>query len=633
MNENDPSKMEGLVIVIEEKQKGTMDHEGKDIEYESLGKINIYNNTGSPIFDLTLFLENVDKTSLKGRKELTIGIVRHEEGRNTHTIAYSIADVPKAVILSEKIQLPPDLPVPIAYLNEDLPITIKYLIANKWKSKFTVNMQKKFPEQIKIKTIPTLATGILEKEDNTLNASDIELGVGDTLEIDLETTFSPATADAFRSGVVIYRYHGDEVTISDLEIKEVHGTLKINSHIDKIERTEERGIWDCYVVVENTTKAEIMVAPEIEIKSGTLLEESGSGEFVWNLIKQHPGLRSYDTVVFERVLLKPGETKKIGPFTLRSDEEPKLSSEVKTVIIPKIIKKLDGEFTIEDVEVPVFSGVVEKTVKVSHPPYIHGMTEGQLVAHLEETINVETYVENRGSAKADYIKFVENIPKDIIPPKRTGIRVFFKKGVNEIILPAETLNITIDPDDMDPSTEHKLVIEVKDLYTKMGEFFEKGDRIIARYQLGASNLTEPNNVYEFPTEVHMATAIGTKPLVLKLAEVPKLETLTALRKVVKSKDVILTETKDEYIVVILLKNEGDLPVTNYEFVDKVPLSFELIEEKVDPEPSDVSEVRDGLILKWVIKEIPAKEEVKVEYMVRGRPGHKVSDLYKIYEGE
>ncbi len=623
--------MEGLVIIIEEHQKGVMDHEGKDIEFDSSGKITIYNNTGGPVFDLTLVLDKIDKTSLKGRKELNIGLVRHEEDKKTQSITYSIADVPKAINLSEEIQLPPDMPKPMAYINEDLSINIKYTIANRWKSKFTFNMEKKFPEQIKIKTIPTISSGIIERVDNTLNAKDVVLDIGDKLELDVETAFSPSTSEAFRSGRIKYNYVGENVTISDIEIVEVRGTLKINSYVDKIERTTERGVWDCYVVVDNTSKAEIKVSPEIELRSGTLLEEFGSGEYTWNLIKQHPGIRSYDTIKFDPVSIKPGETKRIGPFTIKSDEEPLLSSEIKTVIIPKIIKKLTGEFTIEDVEVPVFSAVTGKTVKVAHPPYIYGLTEHQLVAHLEETINVETYVENTGSAKADYVKFVETIPKDIIPPKLTGIRVFLRKGNNELILPSETINLSLEPDDYDPSKGHELIIEVKDLYTKLGEFFEKGDRVIARYQLQSSNLTEPKKVYEMPSEIYLATAIGTKPLHVSLESIPRLETLEALRKVVKSKDVLLTETKDEYIVVISLKNEGDLPVKDYDFADKIPMNFELVEEKIEPEPDDVSEVRDGLVLKWSIGEIPPKGEIKIEYLVRGRPGHRVSDLYKIHE--
>ena len=632
MSSPDFQNEEGLIIVIEEKQKGTIDHDGKDIEFDNTGRITIINNTGSPIFDLTLILDGVDKTSLKGRNELTIGLLRHETGNNVHTINYAVTGVPKAIFLSEKFKLPPNLPKPIGYINEKLEMDIDFVVANKWKSPFTFNMEKTVPSQIKIKNVPSIPSGNIEQTEGALKITDLKLDVGDRLDLVLNTEIAPDTAEAFRSGKIKYTYFGDDTTISDIEVKEVRGTLKINSYVDKTERVAERGTWDCYVVVENNTKAEIIVTPAIEVMSGTIVEDQ-QGEFKWNLIKKHPGLRAHDTIEFEPVKIAPGETKKIGPFVIKSEDEPKTSSEIKTVIIPKVVKKLEGEFTIEDVEVPVFAGVLTKTVKVVHPRYIHGLHDQQLAAHLEETINVETTIQNTGSAKADYIKIEETIPADIIPPRLTGVRVFLNKGGNELILPSETVSLAIEPEDTDPGKEHKLIIEVKDIYTKLGEFFENGDKIIVRYQLTSSNLTTTGKVYEFPSYAEMALAVGTKPFTTKLEAPPQLETFEATRKVIKSKDVLLSDVKDEYSVVILLKNDGDLPVKNYEFVDKIPLTFELIEGKVNPEPSDISETRDGLILKWFIAEIPAKSEFKIVYQVKGRPNHRVSDLYKIYEGE
>ena len=630
MKEQDYSAIEGLVILIEEKQKGVMDHTGKDIEYDNSGKIVIYNNTGSPLFDLEIHLENTEKTSLRGRKTLEVGIVKHEEGANVHTINYSIVDVPKAVQVTEEFKLPADLPKPIAYINEKVDLPLVLSVANKWTAKFETEIRKELPHQIEIVNVPTPNIGVLEKSDNAINFKDLQLDIGDRLELSIETKLAPTTSDAFRSGKIYYKYRGENTTISNLEIKEVTGILKITSYIDKVERSAERGVWDCYVVVENPTKAEIIVSPEAQLHSGMLLEEEVTREYKWNLIKQHPGLRGHDIIVFEPVHVAPGETKRIGPFTLKSDEEPKVSMELKTKIVAKIFKKLEGEFEIEDVEIPVFSGILGKTVKVLHPSYIHGLTEDQLAAHLEETIDIETYLENTGSAKADYIKFVEEIPEDILPPKRTSVRAFLRKGENEIVLPSETIDISLDPDTLDAESKHNLVVEVKDLYTRLGEFFERNDRIYLRYQIVAKD-PKPNKTYELPSQVYMALAPGTKPYVRGLDTIPRIQTLEAARKVVKSKEVLVTEARDEFVVVIVLKNEGDLPVKDYEFIDKVPLTFELLEEKIKPEPSDISEVRDGLILKWHISEIPAKSEERIEYTVRGRAGYKVSELYRIYD--
>jgi len=624
---------EGLIILIEEYQKGTMTHENKDVEFNNSGKIRVINNTGSPILDLTLVVKGIDKTSLKGRNEINLGVIRHEEGKNVEEVVYSISDVPKAIVLMEEIVLPGDLPKPIGYINEKLDITLKYTIGNKWNEKFKVEAKKEIPQQFEIIEIPSISKGTLERIDSTLTLSSLEMDIGDTLEINLRARIAPQTPEKFRSGIIKYSYEGEGTTISGIEIEEVKGSLKVNSYIDKAERTTERGIWECYVVVNNTTKADIAVSPEISIVSGKLIEEHQPAEFKWNLVRRHPGMRTYDSIIFEQVRIKAGETKRIGPFLIRSDEEPKLDLNIRTWIIPKIIKILKGDFTIQDVEIPIFAAVGSKTVKVTHPDYIHGLNENQIASHLEETMNIETYVENTGSAKSDYIKIIDTIPAHFVPPKRVNVRVFISKAGNEFILPSETVDIRLEPDDADPSKDHNLIIEVKDIYTKLGEFFENGDRIIVRYQMTSSNLTEAGKIYEFPALIEVALAPGTRPLKVTLTEVPKIETVEALRKVVKSKDILLGEEKDFYTVIITLRNEGDLPVKSYEFIDKIPLSFELLEEKIDPEPRDISETKDGLILKWIISEIPAKSEFKITYQVKGRPGHKASDLYRIYEGE
>ena len=164
----------------------------------------------------------------------------------------------------------------------------------------------------------------------------------------------------------------------------------------------------------------------------------------------------------------------------------------------------------------------------------------------------------------------------------------------------------------------------------LGEPLIRGESIIVRYTTQSVD-PKPGVTYEFPATAEIAYSPDTRPLKISLVEVPKLETMEAARKILKSKEVLPGEEENEYVVTVTLKNDGDLPVENYEFVEQIPDSFEFIPEKAEPAAESVEEVLGGVTVKWLIKEIPAKSEYKVKYAVKGKPGHKVSDLYKIIE--
>ncbi|MHA1676743.1 MAG: hypothetical protein ACTSU6_06145, partial [Candidatus Njordarchaeales archaeon] len=178
--------------------------------------------------------------------------------------------------------------------------------------------------------------------------------------------------------------------------------------------------------------------------------------------------------------------------------------------------------------------------------------------------------------------------------------------------------------------EHLLTVELYGFFNTFGESIIKGDAIILRYKMASAD-PKPGTTYRLPAEADISMTAETKPLTIKLEEVPALETLEAVRKIIKIKEVLPGEEEGEYVVVAILKNDGDLPEYNYEFYDKIPMTFEYVEERAEPAPESIDEMRDGLLLKWVIPEIPAKQEVKIKYVVRGRSGHRVSDLKKILE--
>jgi len=628
MHPEEVPEKEGLIIILHEKQEGVLSYDGREKEMKTTGEIIIINNTGSPIFDLDLFLTGVEKTDLE--RKVSIGMIpAGETGGQQKVVKYNIREVSRAVELLEQMIFPEDFARPVTLMNQEIDLKMRYTIKNNTATDFNVEFEKELPTQIVIRDLPAIETGSLLMEGNRVLLKDFRVPSKDVKTFDIGAVILAEDVEAFRSGRVTYRYYGEGFTISGLNVEEVQGLINVRHYVDKNERADQRGVWDNYVIVENMSKAPIKVVAEIGVVSGKILtpEEGGAsirGSIEWKI----PGKRDYDTIVMEPVVIGPRETTKIGPFTLASEEEPKVQTALKIWIIPTVIRKTSGSFVIEDFEIPVVWGRITKEVTVEHPSYIKGVTVHQLVGHLEEPVDVTVKVDNLGSASVDQIVVKDIIPADFRPPRVIDVNVTLIKGGGEIPVPQEMLRVSMEPSDTDPTKRHELKIEVFGIAYNLGEPLIRGESVVVKYKMFAVD-PKPGTTYEFPADAELAMAADTRPLKIALETVPKLETLEALRKVVKSKEIQPGAVENEYVVIVTLRNEGDLPVQNYRHIERLPPTFEFVPEKAEPTPESMEEVIEGLEIRWLVKEIAAKSEYKITFTVRGKPGHKVADLLKI----
>mgnify|MGYP000713439049 CR=1 FL=1 len=630
MNFEEIPEKEGLIIILHEKQEGVLTSDGREKESKTIGEIIIINNTGSPIYDLELHLSGVEKTDLE--KKVSVGAVPVSKTGESKKVRYNVRDVLRAVEVREQIIFPEDIARPVALMGREIDLKMRYDIKNNTGIEFNVEFDKELPEQIIVRSVPSLAMGSIVTESGKVTLRDFKISGKQTETIDIDALILAEKEDAFRSGKVVYRYYGEGLTVSGLNVEEVTGLLNVRHYVDKNERAYERGVWDNYVIVENMSGAPIKVVAEISVISGKILTaEEGGAEIRGSIEWKIPGKRDYDTIIMEPVIVGPRETTKIGPFTLALEEEPKISTNLRIWIIPEVIRRVSGNYTIEDFEIPVVWGRITKEVLVEHPPYIKGMTPHNLVGHLEEPVNVKIVVENLGSATLDQIVIKDKIPADFKPPRVIDIKTSLIKGGGEITIPSEMLKVSLEPTDTDPSKIHDLRIEIFGVAYNLGEPLLKGESVIVNYKLLAVD-PKPGVTYEFPAEAELAMTADTRPIEISLEEVPKLETLAAVRKITKSKEVNPSEIENEYIVVVILRNEGDLPVQNYKHIEQIPPTFEFAPENAEPVPESMEEIVGGLLeVRWIISEIPAKSEYKILYKVKGKPGHKVADLLRLIE--
>lgn len=617
-------EQKGLIIIIAEKQEGKISHDGKELERRDTGRIIVVNRTGGPIYDFEIDLRGYEKTNLP--KTVSIAVVKAD---GPTEVSYDIADVPKAVDIAEIFELPSDLPRITAYKDVEIPFRLTFYAKNNTQAPAIVDFERDLPQAFVVRELPP---GFI-KTDTTLKLERVEVAPQSESKKSLDVILAAKDVSAFNTNPVRVTWFLEGATISGVDVVEVRGTMAaVEYYVDTTERMEERGTWDCYVVVTNKSQAKIKVQAEVAIAEGepVLPEEGAPTEGVglpFEYLEPAPGVREHPTLVFKPVEVEPGQTVRIGPFVVKNPTAPKTICEIKTWIIPIVIRRVGGVWEIEGVPVYVVHGEVTKDVSVEHPAYIHGLTDKQVVAHLKEDMRAKIEFKNAGSAELDYIRIEDVIPADFAPPKPEQVKVMYV-GETSVELPAEkAYRIRLEPEVPDPSVEHKLVIEISGLMPLLGHYVKPGDSIVIEYPFSSAD-PKPDKTYEFPVTIHIAPAPEFRKHEIRPAEVPKIQTVPAVRKVTRRKEVQPVE--DQFEVHYIIKNEGTLPERNLTITDYLPADkVELLEETIEPKPESVDVVAGRIQISWLIEELAPGQEIVLKYRVKLKPGARVADLLRV----
>lgn len=623
---------EGLIIVLNESQESVVTHRGEKEKLVNKGLLTIKNLTGGPIYDFELNLRNIDNTDLDETIEEAYLKEFETEGKQ---IDYSvITDRELIVDFSEELDFKEGLITPVAIYEQETPFLIHFSMSNKTNGPLKLTTSKELHEKMDIPQLPTVEKGKLSK-NGQLKWEIPSMSPNEEAKVSIEGSILSKDTEEIGSGEIMYEATGEDFTISGVEVDSVKaGVLgKVKTTTDKEERLKERGVWDVRIHVENESTSPIRATGLIGVMTGKVLgggegEEGEEEEEIPGRIESPiPGKREYPRVVSNPVSVEPGEEKIIGPFPIRSEVEPNLTTDVEYEIIPKIVKKVTGKSQIREVSIPVLSGKLSKELEVKHPPAAAGLSAKELMSNLEEPVEVQVKLENTGSAGIDYCQLSEVLPAGFRPPKRDEIEISLKSGEMEPIeVPEENVELEITPEK--PTEENELKIAVSDLSHVFEHPMRKGDFITVKYEITALK-PEAGQKYDFPCTAYLSVTPADRPKSFVLDEPPVLETARIERKIRKSKKVAPGTGEKEFVVTAVLRNDGDLPARNYEFKDLIPSNFEFIEESAEPQPSRTRELPDGIEARWAIEKIPADGRKEIKYTVRGRQNFKVSNLTKV----
>jgi hypothetical protein len=340
--------------------------------------------------------------------------------------------------------------------------------------------------------------------------------------------------------------------------------------------------WQCTLECSNESdlivrldKAEVYLAPE-------------SGGDKQLMIDESPGVE-----------LKPDEEWS-SSFEVSSKSTPKCTQELVYTPVAVVTNRVKGKITKKSQEIPVCS--IEYTKELD-PPSVNSFDK----TPVEVTIEVK----NTGTASLNEITIEDHLPDDVMPPSKDHLSVWVRG--DDYSGPYE---FTIDPDDQSPEKTHIITFRVEDLKDSVGEI-APGESLKINYAIMAWR-SRPEK--EYPAPIHCAA--NTYPAGIPCEDGSpedghKIGVIYKKRAISTKKAINKGAGAGEYIVVLVVTNNGEVTAENIEVTDWIPSGFEYISTEPEDEEPSLNEVSDGTKMVWNWTRMNPGDKKKISVTVRG----------------
>lgn len=157
-------------------------------------------------------------------------------------------------------------------------------------------------------------------------------------------------------------------------------------------------------------------------------------------------------------------------------------------------------------------------------------------------------------------------------------------------------------------------------------------RVIDKNKIAIKNLVlQPKETVRLTGLTVMSASVPQ--ITIEMTEKKAPELLENIPKCNISVEKTVEPTKDEWFEVrVQITNESQSRIPQFPFIDRVPRTFEVDRETINPRPMTIDILRDGdVLMKWELSLGP-KETKTITYRVKARTSAaKISELFMIYE--
>ena len=427
-----------------------------------------------------------------------------------------------------------------AYVSgKENPVKITLTVTNETDGELdNIILNKTIPPELTNIEIASVKSGTAEYDEGTKQVvwRDFVIYPHESSSLEISAIGLVEDTEPRKAGSIVVTYRGEDQQRSILD----PDLTALTEFLTGIETAEtEPNQWECTLECSNESdlivrldKAEVYLTPE----------DGGEKQ---KRIDETPGIE-----------LEPDQ-EWTSSFEVESKSTPKCTQDLAYTPVRAITKRVLG--TIEKVsqEIPVYNIDYSKEFD---PPAVSSFDKTPVEVTIEVT--------NNGSANLNEITIEDNLPDDVMPPTTEHITVWIRG--TEYTGPYEFL---IDPEDQDPEKPHKLTFRVENLRDSVGEL-EPGESLKINYAIMAWR-NRPEKEYPSPVTCTANTEPAGIPAVMESPDDGhKLGVIYKKRAISTKKAINKGAGAGEYVVVLVVSNNGEVTAENIEVTDWIPAGFE-----------------------------------------------------------
>jgi len=427
---------------------------------------------------------------------------------------------------------------------------------------------------------------------NSIECSLNKLNSGDKAEIVIVAKVYPKKNENIKTGKFDLTFNLSEKVISGVKINKFSGYSHAMHAIKKSEKNYAPNHWQCSLIFENHSDF------KMKLKSILIYDKSKSKK-----ILEHDFSETGGAVVLPRAKYTSEY------FDVIDEKEPtftrkvEYSVEYKTESNSKIISKYE-----------------ENTFKITSVLIKKKLAEGEIKSFEETKINSRIIINNEGTIPIKGLMVSERIPEDFLPPRDISeYKLYRSSGALEL----DDLEISVTPDDDDPSHEHTLELNINLKNNRLDSVIEVEDFLEIKYPLKAIT-PDYKKAYNFPLKVfsyypQYTDSRDKSEFFIIMDDISKMDQSAIKishkrRKLMVGKEIFPGRSSNEFAIYIVARNGSNIKLTDVNVTDTFPDSFELISSNLDHKVSKSKKNGDQKISFTIDTILPFQEREIMYYL-------------------
>ena len=578
------SEKKTIVVDIEETERTQIGALGELESVEVKGVLSVNNGSDrSRIWNVRVLLaDSRDGTDI-AEESLAVGEV-DVGGKWDTTYAVDISE--PIIKLTEKYDtcgsMETEEPHSAYVYGIENPVKITINIKNETAGQLdNIILNKTVPPELSSISIESATTGTAEFDEGTRQVvwKDFLIYPNEESTLVISAIGNVEDVEEKNSGEIVVTYRAEGQQRSTLE----PDMTALTEFLTGIETSEtEPNQWECTLECSNESdlmvrldKAEIYLVPEDGGKKEKRIEESPA-------IEMEPG-KEWSAM-----------------FEVSSKSPPKCTQDVEYTPMRTITRRVLGS-----------AAKTPRTISVSMIEHTKEFDPSD-VSSLDKTpVEVTIEITNAGTSKLNEIKFQDNLPDDIMPPKKEHVEVWVRGEEY-----SGDFEFGIDPDDQDPEKPHTITFLLTGLKDSVGEL-EPGESVKVNYAIMAWRVRPEK---EYPSPIHCWATIYPEGIPTEAegsGDDHKIVVVYKKRRISTKKGINKGTEAGEYVIMLVVQNKGEVTVENVKVTDWIPAGFQYVSTDPEEEAPTNTPVDDGTEMVWTWTRMNPGEKQTIRVSVQG----------------